>query len=504
VTDLSSKRILIFVVAYNAEKTIDSVLDRIPESLHTSNIEVLIIDDSSKDATFEASFKREKSAQGFHITTLRTPVNQGYGGNQKLGYRYAIDHGFDIVALLHGDGQYAPEMLPDLLAPFFDEEVDAVFGSRMIRKFDALKGGMPKYKWLGNQVLTLFQNAMLGTRLSEFHSGYRLYSTEALRQIPFERNSNDFHFDTDIIIQLQFAGLMIKEIAIPTFYGDEICHVNGMKYAWDIFRTMLRAKFHDKNLLYDRKFDVGQVELTYDLKLGFASSHTFALEAVNAGARVLDIGCGQGLVANEMAKKAGCVVGVDQYVRTANLPNVMFEQWNLEAGAFPVEVSQFDQIFLLDVIEHLKEPEVFMEKLRAAAARKRPEIIMTTANIAFFVTRLMLLLGHFNYGRKGILDRTHTRLFTFNSLRELLLQTGYEIIETRGIPAPFPKALGDNVLGRGLVRLNQLLLGIFRGLFSYQIFIRARAQPTVPNLLVETLDTSAALKRPVLESASKP
>ncbi|MEI7957533.1 MAG: bifunctional glycosyltransferase/class I SAM-dependent methyltransferase [Verrucomicrobiota bacterium] len=494
IASLHSKRILIFVVAYNAEKTIDSVLDRIPESLHTPNVEVLIIDDSSKDATFEAGVKRERSSQGFRITTLRTPVNQGYGGNQKLGYRYAINHGFDVVALLHGDGQYAPEMLPELLAPFFSEEVDAVFGSRMIQKLDALKGGMPKYKWLGNQVLTRFQNAMLGSHLSEFHSGYRLYSTAALRRIPFERNSNDFHFDTDIIIQLQFAGLTIKELAIPTFYGDEICHVNGMKYAWDIFRTMLRAKFHDKNLLYDRKFDVGQVELTYDLKLGFASSHTFALNAVKAGARVLDIGCGQGLVADEMAKKAGCVVGVDQYVRTATLPNVLFEQWNLEAGEIPVDVSQFDQIFLLDVIEHLKEPEVFMEKLRAAAARKRPEIVISTANIAFFVTRLMLLLGHFNYGRKGILDRTHTRLFTFNSLRELLQQTGYEIAETRGIPAPFPKALGDNALGRGLVRLNELLLGIFRGLFSYQIFIRARALPTVPTLLGETVAASAALK----------
>ena len=494
IASLPSKRILIFVVAYNAEKTIDSVLDRIPESLHTPNVEVLIIDDSSKDATFEAGVKREQSSQGFHITTLRTPVNQGYGGNQKLGYRYAINHGFDVVALLHGDGQYAPEMLPELLAPFFSEEVDAVFGSRMIHKLDALKGGMPKYKWLGNQVLTRFQNAMLGSRLSEFHSGYRLYSTAALRRIPFERNSNDFHFDTDIIIQLQFAGLTIKELAIPTFYGDEICHVNGMKYAWDIFRTMLRAKFHDMNLLYDRKFDVGQVELTYDLKLGFASSHTFALDAVKAGARVLDIGCGQGLVADEMAKKAGCVIGVDQYVRTATLPNVLFEQWNLEAGEIPVDVSQFDQIFLLDVIEHLKEPEVFMEKLRAAAARKRPEIVISTANIAFFVTRLMLLLGHFNYGRKGILDRTHTRHFTFNSLRELLQQTGYEIAETRGIPAPFPKALGDNALGRGLVRLNELLLGIFRGLFSYQIFIRARALPTVPTLLGETVAASAALK----------
>lgn len=499
-TDFASKRILIFVVAYNAEKTIESVLDRIPESLHNGNTEVLIIDDSSKDATFETSLKRERSSQGFRITTLRTPVNQGYGGNQKLGYRYAIDHEFDLVALLHGDGQYAPEKLPDLLAPFFEGKVDAVFGSRMIHKADALKGGMPKYKWLGNQILTRFQNAMLGTQLSEFHSGYRVYATEALRKIPFERNSNDFHFDTDIIIQLHLASLTIKEIPIPTFYGNEICHVNGIQYAWNIFRTMLRAKCHDKNLLYDRKFDVGQIELTYDLKLGFASSHTFAIDAVKPGARILDIGCGQGLVSDELAKKAGCVVGMDQYVREATLPNVRFEKWDLDSGEFPVDVSQFDQIFFLDVIEHLKEPEMFIEKLRAAAVRKRPEIILTTANVAFFVTRLMLLLGHFNYGRKGILDRTHTRLFTFNSLRELLQQAGYQIVETRGIPAPFPKALGDNALGRGLVRINQFLIAIFRGLFSYQIFIRAYMLPTIPNLLAETVDKSAALKGAVLEN----
>src|SRR5260221_12065032 len=257
--DLSGKRVLIFVVAYNAEKTIESVLDRIPAELRTTNVEVLIIDDSSKDATFHTGLKREDTTSDFKITILRNPENQGYGGNQKLGYRYAIDHGFDIAALIHGDGQYAPEKLPVLLKPFVRDEADAVFGSRMIRKQDALEGGMPLYKWVGNQVLTAFQNQMLGSSLSEFHSGYRLYSTRALARIPFERNSNDFHFDTDIIVQLHFAGLRIVEIPIPTFYGDEICHVNGVKYAWDIFKTMLRAKFHEKNLLYDRKFDVGQV-----------------------------------------------------------------------------------------------------------------------------------------------------------------------------------------------------------------------------------------------------
>src|SRR3954451_23255458 len=200
--NLGRKRLLIFIVAYNAQTTIEKVLSRIPRSLRGDNVEVLVIDDSSQDDTFGNGLRYQQRDSDFKITVLRTPVNQGYGGNQKLGYRYAIDHGFDVVALIHGDGQYAPEKLPGLLEPFFKGEADAVFGSRMIHKQDALKGGMPLYKWVGNQVLTNFQNALLGSHLSEFHSGYRLYATKALARIPFERNSNDFHFDTDIIVQL--------------------------------------------------------------------------------------------------------------------------------------------------------------------------------------------------------------------------------------------------------------------------------------------------------------
>jgi glycosyltransferase involved in cell wall biosynthesis len=492
---LGEKRILIFVVAYNAERTIDSVLDRIPKVLHNRNVEVLIIDDSSKDRTFQTGLRREDRAGDFRITILRTPINQGYGGNQKLGYHYAIENGFDVVALLHGDGQYAPEKLPNLIEPFVTEDADVVFGSRMINKQDALDGGMPLYKWVGNQVLTTFQNWMLGTTLSEFHSGYRLYSTRALRRIPFERNSNDFHFDTDIIVQLHYAGLKIKEIPIPTFYGDEICHVNGLKYAWDIFRTMLRAKFHEHNLMYDRKFDVGQVELTYDLKLGMPSSHTFAIEAVEPGATVLDIGCGQGYVSEELARHAKRVVGVDQYVRESTDPRIEFKVWDIDTGRFPVAVEEFDQIFILDVIEHLHDPEAFMEQLRDASISRRPEIIMTTGNVAFFITRFMLLLGNFNYGRKGILDRTHTRLFTFASFRELMAQTGYTILEMRGIPAPFAKAMGNNVISRVLASINSALIGILPGLFSYQMFVRARALPTVKNLLSETITSSERLRQ---------
>jgi glycosyltransferase involved in cell wall biosynthesis len=504
VADLHGKRLLIFVVAYNAEKTIEKVLRRIPESLHSDSGEVLIIDDSSKDDTFRAGLRCQRNNGGFKITILRTPENQGYGGNQKLGYRYAIDNDFDFVALVHGDGQYAPEELPKLIAPLVAGEADAVFGSRMIHKAAARAGGMPLYKWIGNQVLTAFQNRMLKTQLSEFHSGYRLYSTAALAQIPFEKNTNDFHFDTEIIIQLVLKNLRIAELPIPTYYGDEICHVNGIKYAWDVFKAMARARLHQMNLFFDRKFDVNPPEETYDVKLGFNSSHTVAIEAARPLGHVLDVGCGQGYVAAEFAKKGCRVTGMDRYVPAADErpDGVDFIRWDLDRQEFPVNVSQFDQIFMLDIIEHLKAPEDFMDELRFATGCKRPEVVLTTANIGFLATRVMLLFGQFNYGKKGILDATHTRLFTFRSMNELLKQSGYKVLEMRGIPAPFPKALGDNVVSRGLLRLNELLLRFSRGLFSYQIFVRAQAMPTVNNLLHETINSSAQLRGVALAGAT--
>jgi len=502
--DLAGKRLLIFVVAYNAENTIEKVLRRIPKALCNNDVEVLIIDDSSKDKTFARGVRYQQRYSEFKITVLRTPENQGYGGNQKLGYRYAIDNGFDIVALIHGDGQYAPEKLPELLRPLIAGETDAVLGSRMINKAAALRGGMPFYKWIGNQILTGFQNRLLGVRLSEFHSGYRLYSTRALAQIPFDKNTNDFHFDTEIIIQLILKKLRITESPIPTFYGDEICYVNGLKYAWNIFKTTVRACLCRLHLFFDRRYDVQPNEDTYSLKLGFASSHTAAIDAASHGSKILDVGCGQGRVAAELTKKGCRVTGLDRHVPDSTQPSekIDFIRWDLDRAEFPVNVSQFDQILLLDIIEHLKDPAQFMDELRFATACKRPEIILTTANIGFFATRLMLFLGQFNYGKKGILDVTHTRLFTFRSIRELLNQCGYKIVKISGIPAPFPVALGNNFIARLLVRLNSALIPLSRGFFSYQIFIRAEARPTLNNLLQETISGSGTLKAELVGEAA--
>ncbi|HEY4104508.1 MAG TPA: glycosyltransferase family 2 protein, partial [Polyangiaceae bacterium] len=194
-------RLLVFVIAYYAETTLLRVLERIPTSIYESyECEILVVDDASKDRTFEIGREYQRSHPEIRMTALRNEYNQGYGGNQKVGYTYAIASGFDFVAMVHGDGQYAPEELPRLLEPLREDRADAVFGSRMMQQFGALKGGMPFYKYVGNKILTALQNTMLGTDLSEFHSGYRIYRVKTLDGIQYRLNSNDFHFDTEIII----------------------------------------------------------------------------------------------------------------------------------------------------------------------------------------------------------------------------------------------------------------------------------------------------------------
>lgn len=486
-------RVLIFIVAYNAEQTIQNVIRRIPPSLAEYDTQILIIDDSSRDRTFERA--REFEETPFPTTVLFNPANQGYGGNQKLGFHYAIKEGFDFVALVHGDGQYAPECLPQLLQPLIDGEADAVFGSRMMGRYDALKGGMPLYKFLGNKILTGIQNRLLKTSLSEFHSGYRLYSVNALANVPFQRNTRDFHFDTEIIIQLLRGGFRIVERPIPTYYGDEICHVNGIKYAWDVIKATLISKAQDLGILYQRNFDVahsGGANPLYQAKWGFESPHTLAVERVEPGSKVLDIGCASGYMARALRDKGCSVTGIDEYPPPPGDAGLdEFIQADLSSGDLPISAGRFQYVLLLDVIEHLRSPEAFVDNLR----RSRDQgvdttVIVSTGNIAFFVTRMMLLLGFFHYGARGILDLTHTRLFTFTTLKELFEQAGYQIEEVRGVPAPFPLALGNHWLGRMLVRVNHLLIRVWRSLFSYQIFMTVRPLPSLEWLLSRAFETS--------------
>lgn len=246
-------KVAIFIPTYNAAKTLPIVLDRIPSDVKKNAAEIFIVDDASSDNTFLIGVGYQTLNQLPNLKIYKNEVNKGYGGNQKYAYQYAIDHGFDVVVMLHGDAQYAPEKINYLLEPFERDEADMVFGSRMTG--DPLAGGMPLYKYIGNKFLTAIANIILKMNLSEYHSGYRVYSCDALKQIPFERCADDFHFDTEIIIQFKLKGLRIREQSIPTYYGDEHCNVNVISYGLNVLRALMQYWIHSKSIRQYHKYD---------------------------------------------------------------------------------------------------------------------------------------------------------------------------------------------------------------------------------------------------------
>ena len=204
-------KVTIVMPAYNAARTLSMTYEAIPHGIAD---EILLVDDASRDATVE-------TAKALGIPIIRHPHNVGYGGNQKTCYMEALRNGADIVVMLHPDGQYDPTILPHMIDPIIRGEADLVLGSRFATRGGALAGGMPFYKYLSNRFLTTVENLVLGTKLTEMHTGYRAYSRRFLETVPFLRNSVDFSFDTEILFQAVRFGFRIAEVPVTTKYFPE-------------------------------------------------------------------------------------------------------------------------------------------------------------------------------------------------------------------------------------------------------------------------------------------
>jgi SAM-dependent methyltransferase len=278
----------------------------------------------------------------------------------------------------------------------------------------------------------------------------------------------------------------LQEVPIPTYYGDEISHVNGLVYAKDAVVACLKARAQELSIFYDRKFDCRAATAAgpYTAKFDFESPHTLARDRISAGARVLDIGCAGGYLSDALRRRGCHTTAIDAVPLEQRDAVDAFHLHDLNRRPFPIDLIEFDYAIMLDVIEHLASPENFVDDfLAAAAANRELRLLVSIGNVAFIVVRLMLLLGQFNYGKRGILDLTHTRLFTFGTFRRLFEQSGFEVLEIRGVPAPFPLAVGNGFLGKLLIGLNKALIRISRSLFSYQIFAVVRPKPTLASLL---------------------
>lgn len=473
---LNTEKVAIFVVAYNAEKHIEKVLTRIPPWISEKLTEIFIIDDSSVDKTVETAKAIQWPAHFAPLKVFKTPTNQGYGGNQRLGNTYAIERGFDIVVMLHGDGQYAPEALPEIIAAY-DDGADAVYGSRFLDPMGALKGKMPLYKFIGNRILTYIQNLMIGAKLSEWHSGYRSYRTRALKLVPFKYNSQGFDFDADIIVQFIARGLKIIEVPIPTYYGDEICHVNGLDYAQKCIKTCLKYCLMKFELLYDPKFDFQEPRfLEPPPKLAATSLHHFVRSLDPEGSKVLELSAEGSVTAYDFALKGAKVTYLNSSIKDFSHPMFDVQRGNLDELHFSRD--DFDVVIALSALGTVKSPEAFAQNLYRSM-RSGGKLYASFGNIAFWMVRLNLVLGLFNYGRRGILDMRHSRLFTVGSAWQLLERAGFKINFVRGFGPPIADLRPKNSIFALLDSMTSGLARLWPRLFAFEILIEATRLPDV-------------------------
>ena len=212
---IHGKKVIVVLPAFNAAETLETTIREIPMDVVD---ELVLVDDGSSDQTAAVS-------RGLGIPTIVHAENRGYGANQKTCYREALDRGADVVVMLHPDYQYSPRLVPAMASMVATGQYDVVLGSRVLGR-GALKGGMPVYKYASNRFLTLVENVLLDRKLSEYHTGYRAFSRSALEALPLEKNSDDFVFDNQILVQAVWLDLEIGEIACPASYFPEASSIN--------------------------------------------------------------------------------------------------------------------------------------------------------------------------------------------------------------------------------------------------------------------------------------
>ncbi|MCL5022885.1 MAG: glycosyltransferase family 2 protein [Nitrospirae bacterium] len=226
------RKLIVIMPAYNAEKTLRKTYEELP---HDYVDEVILVDDASRDETTYV-------ARDLGIRTIIHPENKGYGGNQKTCYREALRHGADIVVMVHPDYQYSPRLVTAMASMIASGHYDVVLGSRILGGA-ALKGGMPLYKYVANRFLTFVENLALGVKLSEYHTGFRAFTREVLETLPLGENSDDFVFDSEMLVQAVYFGFRVGELSCPTRYFEEASSINfrrSVKYGFGVVATTMK------------------------------------------------------------------------------------------------------------------------------------------------------------------------------------------------------------------------------------------------------------------------
>lgn len=399
------------------------------------------------------------------LTVLRHVRETDYADNVKIGLQYALERQADYVLIAGRGDAFAPEAIPPLLEAALLQGGEVVVG---VTEAAAPPDGRARRV---NAALSF----LLRTGLSDWEAGMRLFAAPVLRAAPFALNTRRAHFDTQLMIQAKILGRLPVEVKIPAPRGSR--KKLSLAAALRTVGTALHYRLHQLHLMRHGRWLVDFGE-RYTFKHSPYGSHRRILDAVDAGRRVLDLGCSQGLLAAELAKKGCLAVGVDRLPPDkVKLPYDRYLQADLDDPALRLPFGrEFEVVIVADVIEHLVRRESVLALVRRHLTEDG-RLIISTGNIAVWFYRISLLLGRFEYGPRGILDETHVRLYTRATFKRLIRQAGFEILRIQTTPLPFEivfQTHADNPLVRALDRVYHALTRWWPTLFAYQFIIEAR------------------------------
>ena len=485
----AAPRFGLFLVDCSDSDAIRKTLSRIPEELSDWFEEVVIMLDRPTGGALASAIELQ-GVKRLDLRFHRPPRDSGFGAVRKAAFEYALRKRFDHVIVMRGDAAHLPEKLPGLI------QLALADPARFVLATSIGPGRSSSSHRLSHRVGTFIQNRILGMRLRDYRTSFRLYPSEALARIPFQLDADDALFDTEIIIQLRALGIPIHEALLID--GDGQSHdgtIPGAQYtAGPVSKTAskkvrgkppydLRAcaaaigyRFHQIHLTRNGRYLVDH-DIHYTLKRSSTGSHTQIVSAIREGSTVLDLGCSNGLLARPLLEKNVRVTGVDSGPGERLSKELAgYYQRDLD---LPLELPYeriFDYVVCADVIEHLRNRAQLLRGARRYL-KSNGKLIISTPNIALWFYRLSLLVGRFEYGPRGVLDETHVHLYTGATFRREIERAGFTVLRQRVTSLPFEvvfESTGRSRLVRSLELAYHQIARFWPSMFAYQYILEAQ------------------------------
>lgn len=450
------------------------VLDRIPSAVARWFEEIVVMQERSASRDRPVPLHR-LGDRWSNVRVQRLPRDAGYGGARKAALEYALLKRFDHVVMMRGDGRHPPASLPALIEPIHTDPAQMVFAYRQMRLPDEPGSWTLLPQRVAHRLATAFQNRLLGLRLRDYHSGFRLYAMQAITRIPYQLDADDHRFDMQLVIQCRVLGVPVAEVPATPIWREYPTHRAGLNEVLRACRCAIDYRLHQFHLLRLGQYFVEQ-DVRYTLKHSRTGSHMQIVDAIAPGTSVLDLGCSQGLLARPLRGKNVRITGVDiepAGARTDDLDAYFQRDLDLPLD-LPLK-QEFDYIVISDVIEHLRNRAQLLRGARRFL-KEGGRLIISTPNIALWFYRLSLLAGRFEYGPRGVLDETHVHLFTRATFRREVEKAGFFVLRERVTALPFEvvfESTGRSRLIRVVNRAYHTLARIWPTLFAYQHILEA-------------------------------